>query len=72
MYIYIYVYIYIFLPVNAVFGIVKTYFLTNPSFRLMESEFLFNGNSILLFTALVLLAENIISSKIRFLKHRFH
>ena len=29
----------------------KAVFLTNPSFRVMESQFLFSGNSILLFTA---------------------
>ena len=33
------------------FGEVITYFLTNPSFQIVESEFLFSANSILLFTA---------------------
>ena len=40
-------------------------FLTNPSFWLAESDFLFSGNSIFLFTDFVfLLVETIISSKI--------
>ena len=43
---------YVFLPVKADFwrsG--NLLFLTNPSFRLVESEFLFRANSILLFVA---------------------
>ena len=35
---------------SSFFGEMETVFLTNPSFRLVESEFLFIGNSILLFT----------------------
>ena len=46
--------------------VVKTFFLTNLSFGLVESEFLFSGNSIVLSTAFFLLTETIISSKIRF------
>ena len=44
----------------------KRIFLTNPSFWLVESEFLSIENSILLFTAFFLSVETIISSKIRF------
>ena len=46
----------IFLPVKAFFWRSKNvFFLTNPSIRLVESEFLFSGNNILLFTAFILL-----------------
>ena len=45
-------FVYIFLPVEADFRHSENvFFLTKPSFRLVESEFLFSGNSILLFTA---------------------
>ena len=47
-------------------GVVKTYFLTNSLFRLMESDFLFSRKSILLFTQFFLLAEVVFSCKIRF------
>ena len=47
-------------------GVVKTYFLTNSLFRLMESDFLFSRKSILLFTQFFLLVEVVFSSKIRF------
>ena len=56
MYIY-YVYIYVFS---------ENVFLINLSFGLVESEFLFSGKSTVLSTAFFLLAETIISSKIRF------
>ena len=44
----------------------KRIFLINPSFWLVESEFLSIGNSILLFRTFFLLVEIIISSKICF------
>ena len=49
------------------FGVVETFFLTNLSFQLVESEFLFSGNSIIFYLQLFFLfGETIISPKIRF------
>ena len=45
----------------------KRIFLTNPSFWLVESEFMSIGSSIILFTAFFLLMETIISCKLSFL-----
>ena len=53
-------------PWKQLFHVVETYFLKNPSFWLVESEFQSIGNNILLFTAFFLLVETIISSKLRF------
>ena len=39
-------------------GEVETYLLSNPSFKLVESEFLFSENSSLLFTAFLLSYKN--------------
>ena len=47
IYIYIYIYKYVYLLVQAVFRHSENIFLTNPSFQLVEAEFLFSGNCIL-------------------------
>ena len=47
IYKHIYIYKYVYLPVQAVFRHSENIFLTNPSFQLVEAEFLFSGNSIL-------------------------